>query len=46
MSCQAIDAVAQKSAFRLPELAETLEATVGLDHAMASNASAGAKRFG
>ena len=31
---------------RLPEVIETLEATVGLDRAMASYASADAKRFG
>ena len=31
---------------RLPEVVETLEATVGLDRAMASYASADAKRFG
>ena len=46
MLCQALDAVAAKPAFRLPEVVETLKATVGLNCAMARCTSADAKRIG
>ena len=46
MVCQGLDAVAAKPVFRLPEVVETLEVTVGLDRAMASCTSADAKRLG
>ncbi|MDE0123571.1 MAG: hypothetical protein OXN97_03230 [Bryobacterales bacterium] len=46
MSCRSIDAAEAKPAFRLPGVVETLEASVGLDRAMASYASTDAKRFG
>ncbi len=46
MLCRALDAVVAKSASRLPQVVGALEATVGLDRAMASYAPADAKRFG
>ena len=44
--CRALDAVVAKSASRLPQVVGALEATVGLDRAMASYTASDANRLG
>ena len=46
MLWRALDAMAAKPASRLPEVVGTLETRVGFDRAMASCATADAKRLG